>query len=979
MSPDGGKGKKREDELVGAVSSDNDKNQGEKSDEIERKRKLQNKIRCQRYRDKRKRDITINSRISQHQAITVEEEIIIKRRKEQDKQKSKRYRDKKRAANLINLQTDQPSKTIAKHVPERQNFHTSQIPGPSTRNVPYIPPTHTPNAAGPSIRNELYIPIPYSDYNADFQTDIPLHVNYVPQLDEPMMVNYASNSQNILPRDAQNNIQNMCSQHNLSVQTYSSFQQNSSAHREFQKDFLENDFGHVCDICDRLWFKKDLKIFINNDMTPNIQFIRTMVENADLAEIKICSTCLASINKNRVPPLSVYNGFKYSPLPENLRNYPLDLITERLISPRIPFMQIRRLRHIHEELSFPQIYLGQFRTFRDGLAVTPFMMATSELRRSDRRGVTPQHLLYLAMKIMRIRIRESLSIAFKHAGKGTTITKVQTESEDYVQGCIESILAFLRTIPNSAYYWSERKKDLFAMIRQYGKPTVFFTISANEIGWPKLLQLLHNLKNNSEISVQDAAALNFIEKSTLINEDAVTCAIYFNKLVNVLMKILQSKRFSPFKKYRILYYFKRIEFQHRGSPNAHILAWLDNAPEDALGKDYSKAIDLIDFLISVSAAEASGNIKLQTHKHTFTCYKGVSSKRMQKCRFEAPFMPIKTTMILTPMKDTEYGFKVYQAKYNYIRKNLENYEYDDFQTFYENNNIHSDQEYVDIIRAGINRPKVFPKRQPNEKWHNPFNPFMLNIVKSNTDFQFITEEYSCAAYVVEYVNRTNRGVSNLQRKIIEIMDEHPEFDIFEITKHISINLLNHTEITSQEAAWYLLREPISKSSTAIVYIPTVWPIERQRIKKTMKELSELDDDCTDIWKENWFDKYEKRSEDLEGISLAQFVSKYFKNNKGEYVKRDQPRVIRYRNYDMATDFNEYKREMVTLHIPFRREEADILENMKFIRLYDENADLIIQKRKEFESNVDIEGTLQICRESCREEVPDDNVSFILHT
>ncbi|GFW99687.1 helitron_like_N domain-containing protein [Trichonephila clavipes] len=133
----------------------------------------------------------------------------------------------------------------------------------------------------------------------------------------------------------------------------------------------------------------------------------------------------------------------------------------------------------------------------------------------------------------------------------------------------------------------------------------------------------------------------------------------------------------------------------------------------------------------------------------------------------------------------------------------------------------------------------------------------MNIVQSNTDFQFITEEYSCAAYVVEYINKTNRGVSNLQRKIIEVMDEHPEFDIFEITRNISINLLNHTEITSQEAAWYLLREPMSKSSTIIVYIPTVWPIERQRIKKTMKALSELDDDCTDIWKENWFDKYEK--------------------------------------------------------------------------------------------------------------------------
>ncbi|KAI4486371.1 hypothetical protein M0802_012319 [Mischocyttarus mexicanus] len=120
-----------------------------------------------------------------------------------------------------------------------------------------------------------------------------------------------------------------------------------------------------------------------------------------------------------------------------------------------------------EELFFPQIYLGQFRTLCDGLTVTPFMMATSELRRSDKRGVSPQHFFYLTMKIMRIRIRDLLSIAFKHIRKGITITKKQIVSENYIQGCIESNLAFLRTILNSAYYWSARKKNLFAMISRF--------------------------------------------------------------------------------------------------------------------------------------------------------------------------------------------------------------------------------------------------------------------------------------------------------------------------------------------------------------------------------------------------------------------------------------------------------------------------------------------------------------------------------
>lgn len=74
-------------------------------------------------------------------------------------------------------------------------------------------------------------------------------------------------------------------------------------------------------------------------------------------------------------------------------------------------------------------------------------------------------------------------------------------------------------------------------------------------------------------------------------------------------------------------------------------------------------------------------------------------------------------------------------------------------SFYNLNGINSDKDYYNIIRAGITWPKVFVKREPSS-FHNPFNPFIFNIAESNTDFQFITEEYSCAAYVVEYVNKT---------------------------------------------------------------------------------------------------------------------------------------------------------------------------------------------------------------------------------
>jgi hypothetical protein len=58
--------------------------------------------------------------------------------------------------------------------------------------------------------------------------------------------------------------------------------------------------------------------------------------------------------------------------------------------------------------------------------------------------------------------------------------------------------------------------------------------------------------------------MNAIRWSQLVNGDPVTCVMYFNKLVDVIMRVLQLRKISPFGEHRIGDYFKRIEFQHRG-------------------------------------------------------------------------------------------------------------------------------------------------------------------------------------------------------------------------------------------------------------------------------------------------------------------------------------------------------------------------------------------------------------------------------
>ena len=56
-------------------------------------------------------------------------------------------------------------------------------------------------------------------------------------------------------------------------------------------------------------------------------------------------------------------------------------------------------------------------------------------------------------------------------------------------------------------------------------------------------------------------------------------------------------------------------------------------------------------------------------------------------------MPSRSTTILSPMRKDEPDFKIYLQCYKAIRINLENNDYSDIDSFYEKNNITSDEDY----------------------------------------------------------------------------------------------------------------------------------------------------------------------------------------------------------------------------------------------------------------------------------------------
>lgn len=107
------------------------------------------------------------------------------------------------------------------------------------------------------------------------------------------------------------------------------------------------------------------------------------------------------------------------------------------------------------------------------------------------------------MRLMRLKMTTGLSLSFKSTNETKNNTRKMIEDKKFVEECMNHNLSFLKSIPNSVHYWLGRKKDLFAMMRQLGKPTIFLTLSASETRWPRLLKTLFRLKYGRDYDNKD--------------------------------------------------------------------------------------------------------------------------------------------------------------------------------------------------------------------------------------------------------------------------------------------------------------------------------------------------------------------------------------------------------------------------------------------------------------------------------------------
>ena len=279
-------------------------------------------------------------------------------------------------------------------------------------------------------------------------------------------------------------------------------------------------------------------------------------------------------------------------------------------------------------------------------------------------------------------------------------------------------------------------------------------------------------------------------------------------------------------------YAIRVEFQSRGSPHAHCVLWIKNAPkyeEDPV----SNVCKFIDQYISCSIPE-DGKLKnlvllLQKHRHSSYC------KRNHSCRFNFPHPPSSKTLIAEPCEDPTESQEILKK----VRKVLSNKENERLSL----NEIFSaakvtPSEYSDALKVSVHSSVIVLKRKPCECNINNYNPSVLLAWQANIDIQFILNAYACVMYVASYIMKTERSMGELLKRVANETTNDLKAQI----KKVGSAFLTHREVSAQEAAYRILSIPLKQLTRQVVFVDTNPKNERVAVLKGHDILKHLEDD-----------------------------------------------------------------------------------------------------------------------------------------
>ena len=312
-------------------------------------------------------------------------------------------------------------------------------------------------------------------------------------------------------------------------------------------------------------------------------------------------------------------------------------------------------------------------------------------------------------------------------------------------------------------------------------------------------------------------------------------------------------------KVAIEHYCYRVEFQSRGMPHIHGVAWISKQTlKDKFGiqgllneNDDSKLIKLIDSLTTCRIPKddeefASVVTSVQRHEH-----KDVSCRKYGKtCRFDFPKLPSKETIITKSLEDVEpeleeqtiaerlKEYKEIKSKAKTIISNLETFDIT-WEEYLANLGV-SYEQYKDALTYGDSQSRIILKRDFNEVYINNYNEEMLRAWNGNMDIQLAFDVYSVVTYMTSYITKDESGMTQELNNVLYL---NAEKTLQEKLNLLKTTYLTHRQIGAAEAVYRIMPDlHLSDSNLDVIFLPNGFPWKRSvSFRKTRKTDPQKDD------------------------------------------------------------------------------------------------------------------------------------------
>ena len=540
-----------------------------------------------------------------------------------------------------------------------------------------------------------------------------------------------------------------------------------------------------------------------------------------------------------------------------------------------------------------------------------------------------------------------------------------------------------KNIRGSPAYYQSLFYDILAMMGQLGTPTWFFTLSAADMQWPDLIQTIAR-QSGVMLSDEDVSNLSYAERCNWLRSNPVTAVRHFHYRLETFVKHVLMSNANPLGE--IVDYVIRIEFQARGSPHAHTLLWVKNAPQINVQTD-DEVCEFVQKYISCSIPDDGDEkelvCKLQRHSHSSYCRKKGS------CRFRYP-KPPSDRVIIAKEPDSENSMElkaharnVMSKVYNAIteQESVGSMSTEELLSF-----LHvSCEEYYKALSVTMRGRKVILARKPCEANINPYNRTCILAWRANMDIQFVEDPHACIMYIAAYISKDEKGMGELLKQVSK---ECQDLEIKARLRKLGAVFLNNREVSAQEAAMRILSLPMKRLSRNVTFINTDSMENRTAILKPKAVIEAMDNDDEDIFQSNITCRYAVRPVILENICLASFAANYSVSNTtnkdGDYVhvpdvleddreipdtedmpkkiflrdgsgtmnRRKREAVIRFRKFNVEKEQEDFCRAKLMLFLPWRDEVRDLLKNYQsFSAHYNDVMNQLKEQESKFTANL----------------------------